>query len=164
MLLAGEPLDRARDLRGPAFGEPSVGMQPVEEGDAREPPERGVDAAEIPEVGLGAAGVDELRDLAVRRLMRRERREAGRGGAFQGRIAGDRHAERAHRGVAAEDGAVAASVRAGRRRRREYPVGSEVAREEPHRFRAAAVDQLLVWRRGGIHRADYAALAWISVE
>ena len=75
-----------------------------------EPPQRRVDATEIPEIRLTALEVDELWNLAVGRLVRGQGMQAGRGLAFQERVARQRHSERAHRRIASEDGCVAAQI------------------------------------------------------
>ncbi len=90
---------------------------PSRNGERDQPPERGVDAAEIPEVGLGAA--------RRRRTSGSGRSPPGARRASQSPVAaarssaaspGQRHADRAHRGVAAEDRGVAAGVGARARR------------------------------------------------
>ena len=72
-----------------------------------QPPQRRVDAAEVPEVGVAAFGVDVLRDLAVGRLLRGQRVEAGDGAVLERVDAAAAHRQHADRRIAAEDAGVA---------------------------------------------------------
>jgi hypothetical protein len=73
-----------------------------------QPPQRGVDAAQVPEVRILALGVDVLGNLAVGRLLRRERIEAGDRALLQRGHAAAAHGHHADRGIAPEDARVAA--------------------------------------------------------
>ena len=80
MLLRAEPVKRQRNL-APVTAEQSAPdaalREPlVEQSERDEPPQSRVDAAQVPEIGFAPVRRDELRDLAVRRLIRRERLEA----------------------------------------------------------------------------------------
>src|SRR3990172_339465 len=90
--------------------QPAGGVATIEKVERDEPPQRGVDAAEGPEVGLLPAHVDEFRDLAVFRLVPGKREQPGRGFARTHGISRERHADRAHRGVATEYRRIAAGL------------------------------------------------------
>src|SRR6185437_9942453 len=106
MLLGEEPLQGQLDAAraGLAGGR----REALEEVAREQPPERRVDAAEIPEVGFARALLDELRDLAVGRLMLAQGLETGRGGALEQGVAGKGHSDRADGGIPAEYGRIAA--------------------------------------------------------
>ena len=80
----------------------------IEKRESQQPPERRVDAAEVPEIDFMLVHVDELRNLAVRRLMPGKRPERGCGFTLEQGVARERHADRAHRRVAGEYGRVTA--------------------------------------------------------
>src|SRR5690242_7662203 len=99
-----------------------MGEPLVEQCERDEPPKRRVDAAQIPEVRLTGVRCDELRYLAIRRLMARKGREAHSRRTLECAVSGNRHSERTDGGVAAEDRGVAARIGARR------PCGGEHAR------------------------------------
>jgi len=145
VLLGLQPSDRAFDLRG----KPPLQAQGR---DGDQPPQRRVDAAEVPEIGLTAPRIDELGDLAVRRLVRGERGEALRRGGGKRGVARERHADGADRAIAAEDRGVAARAGARARVRRQDPLRREVPGEQPQRADAAFLDEHLFGRRQHAHR------------
>ena len=102
-------------------------LEAVQNAERNQPPQRRIDAAQIPEVGLLLLEVDELGDLSVGRLMHRERVKTSRSLALENLVAGQGHTDRADRGIASEDGVIAALDRLGTGRRREYAGGRHVA-------------------------------------
>src|SRR5690349_7001072 len=130
MLLREEPLERETDLLRITALQAARARMRVEKGERDQPPQRRIDTAEIPEVRFTGRRVDELRDLAVRRLMRGERGETGDGLALEERIARQRQTERADGGIATEYRRIAALVRARTRSRRENSRGREIALQQ----------------------------------
>src|SRR5690348_4260529 len=121
MLLGAEPLQRERNF-APITAKQSAANSAlrqafVEQSERDQPPERRVDTAEIPEIRLAALRRDEFRDLAIRRLILRQRLEPRDRSSLELAVSGDGHAERADRGVAAEDRRIT-TLRGARRRRR----------------------------------------------
>jgi len=119
MLLAAQPRESALDFHREAHAENRLSSPRVEKTQGDQPPQGGIDAAEIPEVGLSTLDVHKLGDLAVLRLMSSQSFKAGCRALLKHCIPGERHADRAHSGVAGEDRGVPAGARplAGSRRK-----------------------------------------------
>src|SRR5690606_5213701 len=94
-----------------------------------------------PEVRFAPVRIDELRDLSVRRLVRRESRKARKCTAPEHRIAGERHADGTHRRIPPEDRRIAALARTRTRRGGQNATRGEVAREKLNRAAAALGQQ-----------------------
>ena len=120
-----------------------------------QPPQRRVDAAQIPEVGLLLLEVDELGDLSVGGLMHRERMQASCSLALESLVAGQCHADCADRGIASENGVIAALDRPGTGRRREDAGGRHVAFQQLDGAPAAFLEQ----RRSAARPANRASRA-----